>query len=187
MVSISVAVAIMMVVLFSYSKFDNDLALVGASQEVAVAIREAQVYGLSVKERTAGGGNFNIGYGIYFHPSDPTNYYVFADEDNDGKYDGDSTCSTASECIEKGTLRNGIKISSVCGVTGGTTRCYPSSCIDGMAVTFLRPNPDASVNLINGGGNFCGSTEDTGQIILSSPQGKTLTISISKAGQISVQ
>src|SRR3990167_1379889 len=80
MVSISIVSVIMTVVLFTYSSFNDSLALSAAGQEVASAVRQAQTYGLSVKEFSVGSEQFTSGYGIYFDPvSDPTNYYIFVD------------------------------------------------------------------------------------------------------------
>jgi hypothetical protein len=71
---------IMAVVLFSYRSFSNHLAVSAASQEIISATRQAQTYGLSVRETGKGTGNFSTGYGVSFGTINPTEYYIFADK-----------------------------------------------------------------------------------------------------------
>lgn len=74
LVEMLVAMAIMILIivgaLMSNSRFSNDLELTNLAYDIAFTIREAQAYGLSVKEwkNTSGINNndFNAGYGIRF-------------------------------------------------------------------------------------------------------------------------
>jgi prepilin-type N-terminal cleavage/methylation domain-containing protein len=66
MVVLAIVSVIMAVVLFGYSAFSQNLSLSSAIQEMSVAIRQAQTYGLSVKESTVGASKFSAGYGLYF-------------------------------------------------------------------------------------------------------------------------
>ena len=50
LVSIGIVSLIMAVVFFNYGTFNDDLALTSAGQELSIAVRQAQSYGLSVKE-----------------------------------------------------------------------------------------------------------------------------------------
>ncbi len=181
-VSLAIVSLIMSVVSYNYSAFNDELAVSAGGQEIASVLRQAQTYGLSVKEAAAGSGQFNSAYGVYVDTGDNTHYYLFVDTNGNKKYDPGSGCGNAgSECVEKDTLRSGVVISSVCD---GST-CSPSGAT-GLTVTYLRPNPDASINFVNAGGNIVGSSL-TGKISLLSPQGKTLTVTIESTGQISVQ
>src|SRR3989344_6847475 len=55
------------VVLANHSRFNGSVLLGSLAYDIALSIREAQVYGLSVKQHTvAGVGQFQIGYGIHF-------------------------------------------------------------------------------------------------------------------------
>ena len=189
-VSIGIITAITSVVLYNYSSFNDNLALGAAGQEIAIAIREAQTYGISTKEASVGSGQFTYAYGIYFSPGcNPSNYYVFVDKNDDGVYafrEGGGSCGTpdsSSESTEKGNLRNNITISQICDINDS---CPPSPSIKNLNITFKRPNPDAIIRFANSGGNP-GSAQQKAKIKLLSPRGKILTIVIESSGQIYVQ
>lgn len=170
------------VVIFSYSNFNDRLALSTSAQEMALAIREAQTYGINVKETSIGGGDFTRAFGIYFDQTNGSNtkYYVFADKDNNKRYgDALGSCS-GSECVEMFTLRNGIYISAI----GGS--CPSSNSSTALHISFLRPNPDAMISFTNSIGLTC-SDQSLGTVTLQSPKGRTVSVNVYKTGQIDVQ
>ncbi len=182
LVSISIVTVIMAVVIFNYGGFLDTLALSAAEQDLAIGVREAQTYGLSVKEVSVGSGQFTSAYGIYFSPASPGEYDVFVDKNGNGLYDVGSGCGSGStECIEKFAFRDGITVSSICD----TSACPPSSA-SSMQITFLRPSTDATIDFVSSGGSIVESSL-TGKVVLRSPQGKTATVTIGSTGQISVQ
>ena len=185
LVSIAIITLIISTVLYNYGGFNDRLAISAAAQEIAVAVRQAQTYGLTVKEVIVGGGGFSSAYGVYFDfNSDPTNYYIFADTNSNGKYDVGSGCSSGStECIEKFILRNGVTITNVCNESA----CPPLASVKMMDVTFLRPNPDARIYFTNGGGQIVVGPSLTGKVVLTSKKGNTVTVTIESTGQVSVQ
>jgi len=188
LVSLSIVTLVMTVVLYNYGTFTDRLALSSAGQEIAVTIRQAQTYGLSVKELVSSPGNFSSAYGTHFTLSDPGSYYLFADVVGDRIYGTGSVCDGGlnTECVQKFTLRNGIRISRLCSVPSiGLPVCAPaSSSFNAMNITFLRPNPDATIRLSNNGSFFADPL--TGQIVLVSPQGEELTITVESTGQVLV-
>ncbi len=185
LVSVAIVSVIMATVLFGYSTFNDNLAIGAAGQEMAIAVRQAQTYGLTVKEVAVGGGDFSRAYGMYFDLNDPTNYYLFADINNDNKYTVGSGCgSGATECIEKFILRNNIKITNICN--SGT--CPPSG-VRVMNINFIRPNPDAAIYFVDGSGGFAAGPPATltGKVVLTSPKGTTQTVVVESTGQVLVQ
>ena len=180
-VTMSIVTLLMTTVLFNYGTFNDNLAISSAEQEMAVAIRQAQTYGLNVKETAASSGQFGYAYGIYFNPQSPTDYYLFADADNNKKYDVGSGCGSGStECIEKFSLRNGVRISNICD----SATCYSTKNLN---ITFLRPVPDAVIYLINNSdGSTYSSSVNTGKIELTSSKGKVLKVTIESTGQVLV-
>ncbi|MCX6702243.1 MAG: type II secretion system protein [Candidatus Zambryskibacteria bacterium] len=185
LVSLAIVTLIMSSVLFNYSTFSDNLALSSAGQELAITIRQAQTYGLTVKEVSSGGGRFDSAYGLCFDKDDAGNYYLFADLNGDKKYDVGSGCGsgpTNTECVEKFTLRNNVKISDVCDGSA----CPPQPAVRMMDVTFLRPNPEANINFTNNGGIIVVGPSLTGKVILISPRNKTITITIESTGQVLV-
>ena len=188
LVSISIVSLIMSSVLFNYATFSDNLTLSSAGQELAIVIRQAQTYGLTVREVTreiTSGGKFDSAYGAYFDKNDPTFYYLFADLDGDKKYDVGSGCGSGlnnTECVEKLVLRNNVRISDFCNESA----CPPSASVKMMDVVFLRPNPDANINFTNNGGSIVVGPSLTGKIVLISAKGNTLTITVESTGQVLV-
>lgn len=177
LISISIASLLMTTVLFNYSTFTDNLAVGGAEQDVATAIKQAQTYGINVKETGTNSGQFNYAYGVYFNPASPTSYVSFVDSNNDKKYTVGSGCGSGStECVATVLLRNGVRISNVCD----SSTCYNNKS---LSVTFLRPNPDAVIYL---------TSPDTGPLLtgkveLTSPKGKVLQVTVESTGQVAVQ
>jgi prepilin-type N-terminal cleavage/methylation domain-containing protein len=179
------------VALFIYTNFSDSLNLSSAGQELSLEIRQAQTYGLSVKEVTVGSGQFTNGYGIHVSLDDPSDYYIFVDQNGNGKYDGSTTCTPGGECVEKMSFRNSVSITSICGAAfgGGSLVCPPNASVRAMDIIFLRPNPDAQIRFVNSDGSLYsgGGTFQTGQITLTSLGGRTANVVIQNTGQISTQ
>jgi type II secretory pathway pseudopilin PulG len=185
MIVISIVTVISTVVLFGYRQFNDRLALTSAAQEIAISIREAQSYGVSVRQSAPGFQGFDSAYGIYFSVNDPTYYYLFADLDSDQRYDYTSVCT--GECVSKNEIRNGVYVSQVCGTAfGGSSVCPVNSSVRSLNASFIRPNPDAIIRFVNSGGVLWGGLYQAGGIVLTSPLGDTITISIENTGQVSI-
>ena len=184
LITISIVTVIMSVVIFNYGGFLDTLALSAAEQDLAIAVREAQTYGLSVKEVSAGSGQFNSAYGLYVSPaSAPTEYDVFVDKNGNGLYDVGSGCGSGStECIEKFVFRDGVTVSSICDASNN---CPPTNA-DNLQISFLRPSPDATINFVTSAGGIV-ETSVSSKVVLTSPQGKNETVTIGSTGQIYVQ
>ena len=188
LVTIGIVSALSLVVVFNYSSFNDKLIISSDVQDLAINIRKVQVYGLSVKESTVGGGDFNNGYGIYLTLNDPNNYYLFIDRNNNGNYDGTTDCASSSECLEKVPFRKTVSISTFCGAAfGGSLVCPPNASVRGVSITFVRPNTDANIRFVTSTGTFYGGLFQTCRINLSTAKGKAARISIENTGQVSVQ
>jgi len=187
MVTISIAALIMTVILFNYRAFGDNLSLSSALQEMSIAIRQAQVYGLSVKEFSSGTGQFNDGYGIYFTQNDPTHYYIFADLNSNNSYDGDTTCTKGSECIEKGEIRNNVRISDICDISSGIDVCFNGQNIQGLTAIFIRPKTDAHIYLTDKHDKVKSGPIDKGKVKFITQQGKIGFLTIESTGLVSIQ
>jgi prepilin-type N-terminal cleavage/methylation domain-containing protein len=179
MICVTIMSFMMGVMIFNYGSFNDKLALSSAIQEIAISVRQAQTYGLNVKEVTVGGGQFNAAYGIYFDPSNsPSSYIVFADLNGNKKYD-----SGGSEAVETVPLRNGIRITDITTSDG----CHSGSAQRTLHITFLRPNPDADINFVNGGGSIFCSSKANANIVLTSAQGAISSTTVEMTGQVYAQ
>ncbi|MFA7216409.1 MAG: prepilin-type N-terminal cleavage/methylation domain-containing protein [Candidatus Paceibacterota bacterium] len=183
MIVISIVSVISTVVMFGYRQFSDRLALTSAAQEIAISIREAQSYGVSVRQSSVSSQDFDKAYGIYFSMDDPSYYYIFVDLNDDQKYENPSSCT--GECVSKTEIRNNVHISLVCGgAFGGSVSCPLNPSVRALNVSFIRPNPDARVRFTNSGGSFFGNSYKTGRVELTSPLGNTMRVDVENTGQI---
>ncbi len=185
LVVMAISLSLMSVVLFNYSTFTDKLGLSGAMQELAISVRQSQVYGLTVKEVSTGGGNFDSAYGVHFDSTSGSNtsYVIFADMNNNHKYDLGSGCGSGfTECIEQVFIRGGVCISGFCDDAACPPGGYPGARM--LDVTYKRPNPDARVYFSDAAGSIIGGSSNTGVVILTSPKGKTLSATIGLTGKI---
>ncbi len=180
LVSVSIISVILSVVFWNYTGFNDNLAVSGAAQEMAIAIRQAQTYGINVKETAVNSGTFSSAYGIYLNSSVPNSYRIFVDLNNNNAYD-------SGESVEQVILRNGVIISGVCD----STICPPAlpvpSGATGVNITFLRPSPDARMYFTNSSGTNTYGTVNSARIQLSSPKNKSVYVNIEVTGQVTIQ
>ncbi len=171
------------VVLANNNRFGGRILLENLAYDVALSVRQAQVYGISVHTF---GGNFGAGYGMHFDINSPATYVLFADAVSpNGLYDG---CPNSASCelVQSTTIQGGYKIVDLCTTAGGSS--VETCNLNMLDVLFKRPEPDAfiSANGTSGVANPGALSED-GRIIVQSPRGDRMSILISAPGQISVQ
>lgn len=191
-ISVAIFVLITIFVLVDYGKFGNTLVLDNLAHEIALSVREAQAYAMSVRESEIGSSLFP-GYGLYFHRASSTSYLLFIDEDGNELYDpGDGCGGLTTECIKRFSIGNGNRILSLCGTqasggpTAGTGCAGPPDYSDYFHIVFTRPNPDANIMGDTGGG---GGVEafSKAEITVISPKGLTRTVDVWLTGQLSVR
>ncbi len=127
-------------ILFQHSKFNSTTLLRSLAYSIALSVRQAQIYGTSVRESSRN-GTFVQGYGVYFplSGSAPDRYYLFADLDADGNYDS----SPVSEALPANfTLSKDYRFKSICMVRIGQSTC-DATPVTSLTAYFRRPNPDA--------------------------------------------
>jgi len=123
------------IVVFNYGKFTSETILTNMAYEIALSIRESQIYGVSVRnpDGTLGTNSFSVPYGTYFQ-SGTNMYYLFSDNNSDGVFNS-VNCVTSAECVTPYTLQRGVTITNV--------RKNCTADTNGLNVTFKRPNPEA--------------------------------------------
>jgi hypothetical protein len=160
-------------VLARYRTFDTNAKFVNASEDVVLALRQAQVYGVGVKAGASSCGGvgktaFDCVYGVHFSTNAPHEIRLFVDANGDGKYSG------AGEDVSVITWDNSISIMSL--------SCGGLPCTGYLLdVMFTRPYPDAVMR------DAVGVGSNTSAQILISNGLKTTTTTITSAGQISLQ
>lgn len=169
-VTISVFVIVSTVLLANYGSFSSRSILDNLAHEIALTIREAQIYGISVQEFGSGSGIFPS-YGINFRSVTPTSFVLYADTNDDDLY-------TVGEQIEVFTVAKGNTIGTICGYVTTASPCTPLTSLD---ITFTRPEPDALFTS-SPAGPFAYT-----EVVLLSPRNQTRSVVIWANGQISLQ
>ena len=192
LVELVVVVGIFMIVssviLANYPSFSRKVSVQNLAHQIALEIRQAQVYGLSVKETTAGSAIFP-GYGVYFTPADNSSFVLYSDGNNNKKYDyAGEDCSSPSniECLEKVRIASGDNIRDICVTTAsGAEKCATGGELDYLNIAFVRPDPDAN---ITGTYGVADTIYQSAKILVEPPKKDFYkSVIVWSTGQISVQ
>jgi prepilin-type N-terminal cleavage/methylation domain-containing protein len=183
MISMTIMTVILVVVVFKGKDLSSNIALSDAIQQVSLSLREAQAYGISVKEDTANPGQFTNAYGVTFDTGANTSSFIFSDRDANGFYDGGGSC--VGECVQKIDLSNNITISAICVSPNSGSGCVSMTKAH---ISFLRPNPEPVIRATNNGGNnMSGVTYYSATITLRNNLGRTRSVVIDNVGKIDIQ
>ena len=185
-VVMAISTIIMTTLVIQQRTWDDRLALNTQTYEVALMIRQAQIFALGVREYTGEYGTndkFDVVYGVYFNTSDSelNKYTFFVDKNRNYLLD-------TGEEIETKTLTRGITVEKLCGLqSGGQEKCSPTSGIRKVSVTFYRPEPKATVKFINPADNTQDNIYPPTKIFLKSANSnKEAYIKVETNGQVSI-
>ncbi len=173
LVSLAVFVLISTIVLMNYGSFESSLTTESLAYEVALALRQAQVFSLSVR---GFGSNFQVAYGIHFERSDPTTFFLYVDQNDNARYD---PLPGPDVILETFTLRKGSTIVDLCA-----QKTVLQCNLMMLDVVYERPNPDANITSFDGTTRIFRNSNAT--IRIRSPQGVEKTVRAMLSGQISV-
>lgn len=190
LVVVAILVTITSVVLFSNNRFGGTVLLQNLAYDVALSVREAQVYGISVRSF---GGEFNFGYGMHFDTNSQT-YVLFADvyplPGGDGIYQPDQ-----GERVKSTDIQRNYRVVKLCAPAGSSIGACVSTSglwVSKLDILFKRPEPDACISAdgavkIDSDGECTQSPEESARIVLESPRGDRRGLIIEATGQISVE
>ena len=178
----AIIVVVSSVVLVNNNRFGGVIQLENLAYDVALSVRQAQIFGVSVQRY--GSGDFTSGYGMYFNLNDPVHYEFFADVDKDGFFDPSENVAPSPY-----TIRSGFRISGLCAPQGtDAATCLGATPATQLDIAFKRPEADA---WISAGGVGCaygaGTCAESARIVLLSPRGDVMSVVVGANGQISVQ
>ena len=169
----AIIVVVTSVILVNNGRFGGKVQLENLTYDVALTIRQAQVYGISVQRY--GAGDFSSGYGMRFDANLTQNYRLYGDINGDGFFDSDEDVPPSPYAI-----RSGFKIKGLCVPAGADEdNCSAVTLVD---IVFRRPEPDAFIRK-----NGAAALEESARIILESPRGDTMSVVVERNGQISVR
>ena len=154
MIVVAIMSLITVLIVLNRGNFESSVVLNNLSYDVALAIRQAQVYATNVRptSRVSTAGNlantlglFTAGYGIHFcmansgvspcnqSPGDASysSFVMFEDLDNDRHYDGNS--GGVNEFLRQYNIQNNNAIKSICIKKGASLFCdYNRTNFSGM-------------------------------------------------------
>jgi prepilin-type N-terminal cleavage/methylation domain-containing protein len=194
LIVISIIGIITGIVVFNQSGFADQISLSNTASEIDTIVREAQVYGVGVREFAPNTSEFALAYGASFNlglqGSSNTSFIQFADRGTrNGAYDTPAACQpgTTSECLGRYNLTRGNTITRLCVIqAAGNEQCSPQ--VSRIDVTYVRPNPDARLVFYNSGGSQVTFPNHRGaRVELTSPQGRVVNLYIYRTGQIAIQ
>lgn len=211
LVVITIFLLLTSVIVFNYGKFNSDIFLTNIAYEVALSIREAQSYSLSVKGFGTGEQQtFDKSYGIQFFTNSGAdddkkkNFIFFVDSNNNHVCDGgdDDVCNTGSqictmdECLSINSLARGVMVKKICASSDinsdisfrtvkGQLRCsLGAEQVDAnLFISFKRPDPDATI-LAGDDGDY--DFYKKVAILLEDPSGSRRFVTVNGLGQINV-
>jgi prepilin-type N-terminal cleavage/methylation domain-containing protein len=177
------------VILSSQAKFGGEIILRSLAYDVALSVRQAQTFGISVKNNPYA-TEYSFGHGIHVNLADPREYILFADTyelvggspvlaDSNG---GDGLYSDPREEVNVYTIGAGYTIKQVCVTDSLGESCFDAGSDTKLDILFKRPEPDAQIRL-NGGNQLYTSA----RIVLLSPRQLERSVSIEVTGQVSIE
>jgi len=200
LVTIVIFVVITGVVLVNSNKFDSAVLLRNFAYDVALTIKQAQSYGVNVRESNS--GLFNTAYGIYFDTGtggDRTKFVLFNDTGDEAAYSGFTSgpadqvyngslvsCPTNDpECVQKFSMTRGTYVKKLCA--GADI----ASCdtVDQLSILFRRPSLEAKI-YINNQSEVVVPTPNNkayAKITLGATDGTEIEVVVTSIGQIYVK
>lgn len=181
-VSIAIFAVMTALVIAKYGTFNQSTLLTNIAYDMALTIRTAQTYGLSVKSTSSSVNDFGSAYGIHFSNNSNNTFTFFADTiTGSGLYKYND-----GEAITKYTLTQGVTIDSICLGSELNDCTKLNSEYDSLDIVYKRPNPNAIFNVTSIDALTL-ENSPTAFIELKSSDGTNkVAVYIRKNGQISV-
>jgi type II secretory pathway pseudopilin PulG len=180
LVTIGIFIIMTALIMARYGTFSSGAILTNLAYDVALTIRSAETYGLSVKKTES--NEFVASYGVHFDTSKSKQFTLFADGGIDNSPNGiydDPTLFPKDYDVKTYFIRQGASIKGICVGTGQTCDGSPHTIVD---ISFMRPDPEAIICV----DSPCITKYDYAEVTVQSRDGSTRIIKVHKNGQISV-
>jgi len=176
-VTTGIFVLITTVAMVKNTQFNSSVSITNLAYEVALQIREAQSFGVSVKEFGVGSGNFGVSYGVHFKRDTLDSFDFFADVNGNSDYESGSGSLEWQNTL---SMVGGNSIQMFCATPiSGAEVCSDDGSITKLNILFERPKPDALINTGTSG-------YSSARIVIISRTGTTREINVKSTGQIGV-
>ncbi len=186
MVTVGIFVFMTALVLYRYNSYYSGTLFSNLAYDIALTIRQAQTYGISVRVAQDTPINFKAAYGVHFDKSSNDNFILFADLNNNGYFDYDHNGTLGDDLIEnRYYLKHGAKINQLYYRESNSSDYNP---VDVLDISFERPEPMAIIcyKIVSPASSGCGKNE--GKIELISGDSSAIKrIQVFNVGQIVVR
>lgn len=175
MVTVGIFVFMTYLVMARYNNYYSGTIFKNLAYDVAITIRQAQSYGISVKV-DEDSGQFNRAYGVYIAGGEAVEFSLHPyTRDQAGKY----TKSDAEKVykLKHGAIFKTLKVS---------TNDVVYTDAQNLAIIFQRPNPEAIICAQMGGVQDC-STYKFAKLRLEAPNEAFITVKANSSGQVSIE
>ena len=175
------------IVLFKQGKFSSDVLITSTAYELALFIREAQVYGVGSKVQVGATSNSRFAYGVYFSDvaGGDREATLFADvPDSSGNFDYDY--DGGDILINKIQFKREQIIHDFCGINETSTAICKADGLSALNITFVKPDLNARVIGIPSSGIPYEYVNGAIIKVRSSLGDKCRTIRVNPLGQISL-
>lgn len=186
-VVVTIFTIITTVLVINQNRWNRKLQLNTKLYDLALYIRQAQFYSISVKEDNLSfGDTFDRSYGIHFDTDSVSSFIFFSDRNKNQKYDLGEGISTY---IFQNNYTNGIFIDRICGynIAGSVERCSPDAGnIKSLDILFSRPEAKSIIVFLNNGGNSSASVNPPAKIYLRNSYGDYASVKVYQNGQVAI-
>lgn len=168
---IGIITSISALVLVKYPNFSEKQSLDRAAKNIALAIRDAQIKALATVEFAP---SVFPAYGVHFDSSVNNSYIIFADVNNNQKYD------SPGEMFEEKKILTSARIINLCAYLKSTN---PDQCgLSDLDIVFKRPEPLIFLK----SSSIIPNISDV-EIIVQTPGGMQRKIGVWLSGQVFIE
>ena len=179
LITISIFVFMTALVMSRYNDFYSGTLFKNLAYDIAITIREAQSYGISVKYNQ-GSSSFDRAYGAYFPEGNGGKNFILRSY---SKSDGYSIGDQEPEKIEKNyTLKHGATFNQLL-ISANDTDYIPAS---NVGIIFQRPNPEAIICVTLNAVYNC-NTYKFVKIEMKAANDVIKTVKVNSSGQIAIE
>ena len=186
LIVVAIFLIITSIVLFSQNKFSSDISISNVAYQIALEVRQAQVYGILVRKNQ---DDFNSAYGLHFYKDgNELKFLTFADNSFPDDEDDALVYDDADSILATHALEEGNVLSRVCTYDSigddDSRQCFSPSDdeLSSVDIVFKRPEPAALIT-------DSSSSVRKGEVeitVTSSLGDRTRTVKVFGTGQISV-
>ena len=184
LISIAIFVFMTAFLVSKYGTFNGTILTTNLAYDMAITIRQAQSYGIHVRQGPT--GSFNDSYGAYFNTQgagEDTKFRLFTDIGGANPTDDPDFFYNAGEVLSTSNLKSGMSIKSLCAANTEGAGDATAASTHSLSIVFKRPDPDAIITVNNPGG----AVMKYAKITIQSKDGVTRHVVVRSNGQISIE